>query len=788
MSSNPDEESARLLTKGAVTAPPHPRESERLARLRDYEILDTAPEAAFDDLIVLASHITGTPLGAISFVDRDRQWFKATRGFDKKQNDRSIAFCAHAILESGPAFVVPDATQDDRFSGNPLVTGAPHIRFYAGIPMLTPDGLPLGSFCVMDRTPRELTPEQIEMLGHLARIAMDIVESERHVAILEKHLVLGPAAGGVLPEAISAMATTQGPLHGLIGHLIGLYAPLLHGVHVRVHRFRGTFPLEAFYLPEDPPSETHQNLWQAFDRALNPTAQTLRRGTIEAGGSRYFYGLVPVAFAGRALARVDFISTVREDPCFESLFKLMLTEFLSMAEREVHATELRYQINHDPLTGLGNRTPLVAEVDQSIRNADPTHPSQALVHLRLGGLVEINDNFGHAEGDRVLVEIAGRLARLQQGKNYVARLSGAQFFVLIRGIDSVNSLHHLLAEMAALLEEPCPVDGETISLRVNIGCALIDDPSLHPIEIFRRADIAMRKAADDVTRRDPRIVIYDTDMSQDYQKDHQTNLLVRQAYRENSLFLVFQPVVDLKHGCLAGAETLLRLRQRDGRIVAASDFMGAIKRIHYQALIDEWVFAEFIRLCRDGGRARQMLDTPGFFLGLNATPALLSIPGFADRWCGQLASAGIPLSSIVVEVIEDPLLFATPAILDNLKQWHAAGIRIAVDDFGSGYSNLRHLTKLPIDIVKLDRTFLAELEAPPHRGRAVIASIIHLCRDLGYRPHVEGVETAMQDAFLRDTECRYAQGYFYGQPMPPEELLTLLASAPPRPGASLPPP
>ena len=761
-----------------MPAPPHPQEGERLARLHDYEILDTEPEAAFNDLISLASYVTGTPLGAISFVDRDRQWFKATHGFNDKQTDRSIAFCAHAILESGPAFIVPDAAQDERFSGNPLVTGPPNIRFYAGIPMLTPDGLPLGSFCVMDRAPRELTPQQLEMLRHIARIAMDIVEAERHVAVLEKHLVLGPTVGGELPASISAMAATQGPLHGLLNNLLGLYGPLLGGVHARVHRFRGAFPLEAFYTPEDPPAEAHQRLWEAIDHHLSPTAQTLRRGTIEIDGARYFYGLVPVAFAGRALARVDFISTVRDSPCFESLFKLMLTGFLSMAEREVRTQELRFQTNHDPLTGLGNRNPLIAELDRSIRTADSAHPSQALVHLRLDGIVEINDNFGYAAGDRVLVEAAGRLSSAQDAENYVARISGDKFLVLLRGIDTTGSLRELLEGLAARLNEPFAVGGETVRLHTSIGCALIDDPSLHPVEMLRRADVAMRQADAQEDRDGPAIFFYAESMFHERQQRHHTNLLVRQAHDENRFFLVFQPVVDLERGGLGGAETLLRMRNRDGTVVPAAEFMGAVGRIRYQSLVDRWVFAEFLRLFGTEGPARPLLAIEDYSPGLNATPALLSTPGFAGRWLGELAAAGIPASRLVIELVENPLLWQNFTLVDNLTELRAAGVRIAVDDFGSGYSNLRHLAKLPVDIVKLDRTFLAELDAPHHRGRALLQSMINLCRELGYAPLVEGVETAAQDAFVRDSQCRYAQGYFYSHPLPLDEMLIFARSFP----------
>lgn len=771
-----DEADRLRLTKGAVAAPPHPQEEERLARLRDYEILDTEPEAAFNDLIRLASHVTGTPLGAISFVDRDRQWCKATHGFDEQETDRSIAFCAHAILEGGPAFIVTDATQDDRFSGNPLVTGPPHIRFYAGIPMLTSDGLPLGSFCVMDRVPRELTSEQLEMLRHIARIAMDIVESQRHAALLEKHLVLGPAIDGDLPEAISALAAARGPLHVLLNHLVGIYTPLLGKVDVRVQRFRGTLPIEVFYAPEDPPHKNSQRLWEAIDRDLNLTAESPHPGTIEFEGMRYLYGFVPVAFAGHPIARVGFISAIRDGPFFVNLFQLMPAGFHAAAEREVRAQELRFQTNHDPLTGLGNRTPLMAELDRSIRAANPVLPTQALVHLRLDDIAEVNDNFGYAAGDCVLVEAARRLSALQEGENYIARISGNKFLVLLRGIETTGSLRQLLEGLAARLNDPFPVDGETVRLHASIGCTLIDEPSLHPVEILRRADVAMRQASEQEDRDGPAIFIYEETLLHQRQQRHRLNLLVRQTYDENRFFLVFQPLIDLERGGLGGAEALLRIRDRDGSVLIASEFMDAIVRIRYQSVIDRWVFAEFLRLFREDGPARSLLNIEGFCPGLNATPALISAPGFARRWLGAMNEARLPASKLVVELVENPLIGQNPTLINNLAELRDAGVRIAVDDFGSGYSNLRHLVKLPIDIVKLDRAFLAELDAPHHRGRVLLQSMINVCHDLGYAPLVEGVETAAQDNFVRDNQSRYAQGNFYSLPLPLDELLTFARS------------
>jgi len=162
-------------------------EAGRVAALEKYAILDTDPEQSFDDLALLASFICKTPIALISLVDEDRQWFKSRVGLDAKETSRDIAFCSTAILQSD-VFVVPDALKDDRFRDNPLVVSDPHIRFYAGAPLINEDGYALGTLCVVDRAPRELAPEQKEALKALSRLVLAQLEFRRNLFLLKETL------------------------------------------------------------------------------------------------------------------------------------------------------------------------------------------------------------------------------------------------------------------------------------------------------------------------------------------------------------------------------------------------------------------------------------------------------------------------------------------------------------------------------------------------------------------------------------------------------------------------
>ncbi len=207
-------------TDGAVPAPLYHDEAARLAVLREYGVLDSLPEPQFDDIAFLASYICGAPIALVSLVDEDRQWFKAKVGIDVAETSRDVAFCAHAILHPSDLFVVPDALADRRFATNPLVREEPHIRFYAGAPLVSPEGMPLGTLCVFDHVPRMLSEAQTRALGALAREVVIHLELRRALAALgappagepnglSGDLMLDPGLRDQLDQASQSAATAS---------------------------------------------------------------------------------------------------------------------------------------------------------------------------------------------------------------------------------------------------------------------------------------------------------------------------------------------------------------------------------------------------------------------------------------------------------------------------------------------------------------------------------------------------------------------------------------------------
>jgi diguanylate cyclase (GGDEF)-like protein len=428
--------------------------------------------------------------------------------------------------------------------------------------------------------------------------------------------------------------------------------------------------------------------------------------------------------------------------------------------------DLQYRALHDPLTGAVNRTLILDELCKAIDQADPLHPDSVLLYLDLDGFKEVNDKFGHQIGDRLLIQVTERLRGFCRENDTLGRLSGDEFVVLLRGLHISKDLEAILKRIQRNLSQSFMLGDLEIRIKTSIGAALLDRRGLTTSELLRRAEEAMYLVKNGERKG---YCIADSEIIQRFRKRIELDRMIQKAVFEKRLQLHFQPIVDIRTCKIHAAEALLRVVDEDGTILIAADFMHSLDRIRLMPDVDEWVFAEAIRILQQHHGIFSSI--PGFRISLNVNPATLYTHSYAANILNRIKSASFPASMLRLEIIENHLDMTNASLLENLQLLRGAGVKIAIDDFGTGYSNLQHLTSIPFDTIKIDRIFLKGIPTERLECIDLLAAIINLGRDLGYSIIAEGIESQEQADHLLSLGCHYGQGYLFGKSMPIEDLI-----------------
>ena len=769
------EETQQPSPSGAVVAPLHPREEERIARLLGFDILDTAKDPLLDRLTQIASQITGTPVSLLTFIDRDRQWIKAKYGTEMEQTSRESSFCSHTILnKNDDPLVVTDAEKDPRFATNPFVKGDPHIRFYAGIPLQAGDGLAIGSLCVIDTKPRTLTEEQIKELKSLAAIAMDYIDVHRSNRQLSNLLLREKEVYNNLLRTTSDMAveapTFDDALHSLIDHL----DPNLGYLSCRIRNMQTGGTTGIIYNPMLPKDPELPMLWIQLDSiAHSPTGEHPKTDFISTGALRpeFSYLVVPVRIRDRLVAVIELIypDHRKMDPRIREVFDIMASNLGIVAERELVNVDLQRQASHDALTGAANRTVFISQLERSIAEADSLNPTTALLYIDLDGFKEVNDNFGHQTGDRLLVEVTKRLKEICRGEDLLGRLSGDEFVLLIHGISDKNSLELLLKRIQRHLAMPFMLGDLEIRIGTSIGCSLLDSNEISTTELIRRSEEAMYLVKTG-ERKD--YCIADKEIIAEFKEKRSMDRMIRKAVKDKMMFMALQPILDYASGKIIAAEALIRLVDKKKQVMDAGYFMDSLDRLRILPEVDEWVFAETLRLLKQ--YRKEFEKVPGFRISINVSPSILMTSGYAKLCISRLKEAKIPPSMLRMEIIESHLQTSNEWLHENLHTLREAGVKIAVDDFGTGFSNLQYLTGLPIDTIKIDKVFLKGILTKDTHQNDLLEAIIGIAKNFDYSIIAEGVEDPAQADYLNTLGCTQMQGYLYGKPMRVEDFITHL--------------
>jgi diguanylate cyclase (GGDEF)-like protein len=426
------------------------------------------------------------------------------------------------------------------------------------------------------------------------------------------------------------------------------------------------------------------------------------------------------------------------------------------AERSAEA-RIRFLALHDPLTSLPNRALFRDRLEEALarRRLEET---PALLCLDLDNFKVVNDTMGHPVGDALLQAVAERLRRCVPAEDVVARLGGDEFAVL-HAAASLEDTLGLARQLTEALGRPYHLEGRRVISGVSIGIALAERPDLSAELLHRNADLALylAKGAGRGTWR-----VFAAEMEKEMQARVALEDDLRDAMARDELELFYQPQVDLETGALAGYEALMRWRHPVRGLVSPQDFIPVAEDLGLIIAMGEWALH---RACTDAARWPAALR-----VAVNLSPVQFTTGNTVGLVSGALQRSGLSPSRLELEVTESVLLQDDPATLETLRALRALGVRIALDDFGTGYSSLSYLRHFPFDKIKIDRSFVSEIETRPDCA-AIVDSVATLARTLGMVTTAEGIETPEQLRRVREAGCTHGQGYYFGRPLPLDEVL-----------------
>ena len=448
-----------------------------------------------------------------------------------------------------------------------------------------------------------------------------------------------------------------------------------------------------------------------------------------------------------------------------------LSSGIDVTERRRAEEQIAHLAFHDTLTGLPNRALLHEHLELALARAQRSEDSVALLYLDLDDFKLVNDSFGHAAGDELLHQVAARLGRRRRASDLLARHGGDEFLLLIADIER-DPVHVATAAAEGLLSavsEPFVLGGAEFHLGASIGISVYPHDAPDADTLLRHADQAMYQAKS--AGRGHVRPYSAADDAQPIERLSMTSRL-RRAIAQDEFILHWQPILSPADGALHALEALVRWEDPQRGRVPPLEFIPIAEETGIIDRVGEWV-AEAI--CRQ--RLAWQAEGLDPIVTLNASPRELRRPDFAERLLERVARHGLDPSRMIVEITETAAMREQARIEPLLGQLAAGGIRVAIDDFGAGYSSLSRLRELPVHMLKVERQFLTDV---PERedASAVVTAILDLGAALGMDVVVEGIETEAQRAFLVERGCRLAQGFLLGRPAPAEELAPLLRNEP----------
>ena len=439
-----------------------------------------------------------------------------------------------------------------------------------------------------------------------------------------------------------------------------------------------------------------------------------------------------------------------------------------ITDRKAYQDRLAHEARHDSLTGLPNRKAFFERLEGALELGRRRGTGVALLFVDLDRFKLINDTLGHIAGDRLLAAVSDRLVESTRPGDVVARLSGDEFIILLE--DSADPAE-VAERLAEALRQPLELAGRRLVVTASVGVAVSETSAESPEDLLSHADLAMYAAKEGGRARS---VVFDPGATPQFVERVELEAGLRSAVQRRELLLHYQPIVDPRTREIKGFEALVRWQHPGRGLLAPSGFIGLAEETGLIETVGRWVLEEACRTLADW---RGEFAARPLMMSVNVSAVQLHEPGFAGLVADVTAKSGVSPSSLVLEITEG-VLVRPEKTLEVLQELRTLGVGIALDDFGTGYSSLGYLRRLPLDFIKIDRTFIEDLGIEDG-DNSIVRAINDLARNLGLRVIAEGVETEEQARSIAGLGCELAQGYLYSRPQPRLGARSLLGGRPP---------
>ena len=454
---------------------------------------------------------------------------------------------------------------------------------------------------------------------------------------------------------------------------------------------------------------------------------------------------------------------------FDPAIAGLIVNIHDITDRKRVEAELVHRAFHDPLTGLANRALFYDRIDHALRRASRTGNELAIVYLDVDGFKTLNDSRGHEAGDNALRDIAARLVDCVRPADTVARFGGDEFAILIESPDPLAEAGSIAERILNAFTTPFQVGEQQVVLSTSIGVT-IGDRASSASSLLRDADIAMYRSK---TTGRAKWSVYEPQMRAAAVDRFQIELDLQDALADRQFSLLYQPIVELEPGTIIGFETLIRWHHPTRGLVEPDSFISIAEANGSIVEIGRWVLDE---ACRVAAEWQTRYPNRNLSIAVNVSARQLARHDIVDHVRLALRQSGLTPASLVLELTETALVQDAGIAALRLHELRALGVKLAVDDFGTGYSSLSYLRQFPVDILKIDRSFIntiTEREQVP----AIVRGLLDLGRTLNLQTVAEGIEVALQRDALRDQQCQFGQGFLFARPMPLAEVTELLASS-----------